>query len=128
MQLIEQLESRCLLASFTATSVAELIADINAANAAGGSNTITLAAGTTFKLNAVVNGFNGSNGLPQISAGDNLTIIGNANTIQRSTTRGTPAFRLFNIDYGASLTLNNLTLSGGLSDGGSGGGLYNDGT
>ena len=43
MRPVEHLEARRLLASFTASSVTELIADINAANAAGGSNTITLA-------------------------------------------------------------------------------------
>src|SRR5437868_1873334 len=77
MQLIEQLESRRLLASFTAASVADLIADINAANAAGGSNTINLAAGSTFKLTAVDNNNYGPNGLPVIASGDNLTILGN---------------------------------------------------
>src|SRR4051795_3866573 len=42
MRNVEPLESRRLLASFTASSVTDLIADINAANAAGGTNTITL--------------------------------------------------------------------------------------
>ena len=40
---LEQLEGRSLPTAFTATSVPELIADINAANLAGGDNTITLA-------------------------------------------------------------------------------------
>ena len=43
----EQLEGRAMLSSWTAASVADLIADINAANKAGGTNTITLAANTT---------------------------------------------------------------------------------
>jgi hypothetical protein len=43
-----------------------------------------------------------------------LTIIGNGDTIQRSTAKGTPAFRLFDV-AGASLTLQNLTLQGGLA-------------
>src|SRR4051812_40668751 len=116
MQLMEQLETRQLLTAFTAASVADLIADINAANAAGGSNTITLAPGTTFNLSAVDNQINpgGGNGLPVIAAGDDLAIIGNGDVIQRSTARGTPEFRLFNMDAGASLALNNLTLSGGV--------------
>src|SRR5438067_13688962 len=90
MQLIEQLESRCLLSSFTASSVAELIADIDAANAAGGSNMITLAAGTTFKLAAVDNITQsagrlneGATGLPVIGAGNDRTIVGNGATMQR---------------------------------------------
>ena len=109
MRQVEQLETRRLLASFTASSVAELVGDINAANAAGGSNTITLAAGTTFKLSSAE--------LP-ILAGDELTILGNGDTIERSTAASTPAFRLFGVAAGASLTLKNLTLSGGLAWGG----------
>src|SRR5882672_2573853 len=115
MRHVEQLETRCLLSSFTASSVAELVADINAANAAGGSNTITLAAGTTFKLNAVADNAFGPTGLPVITAGDDLTILGNADTIQRSTGTGTPMFRLFDVATGGSLALNNLTLSNGLA-------------
>jgi hypothetical protein len=115
MQQIEQLETRRLLASFTASTVAELIADINATNAAGGANSITLAPGTTFKLTAVYNNTSDPNGLPVIAAGNELTIVGNGDTIQRSTAKGTPAFRLFEVARGGSLALNNLTLSNGLS-------------
>ena len=46
-------------------------------------------------------------------AGDNLTIVGNGDTIERSTATGTPAFRLFDVAAGASLSLANLTLQGG---------------
>ncbi len=42
---LEPLEDRCLLSSYTAATVSDLIADINAANAAGGSNTISLVTG-----------------------------------------------------------------------------------
>jgi hypothetical protein len=42
--LLEILEERCVPSNYTAASVADLIADLNAANATGGSNTITLAA------------------------------------------------------------------------------------
>src|SRR5688572_4485690 len=103
MNCIDQLETRRLLASFTASSVAELIADINAANAAGGANTITLKPGASFKLTAVDNitqstgGIaQGATGLPVVAAGNNLTIVGNGATIQRSTGT-TPAFRLFGV-------------------------------
>src|SRR5262249_14120007 len=44
---LEALEDRALPSSYTAGTVADLIADINAANAAGGANTITLNPGTT---------------------------------------------------------------------------------
>ena len=52
---LEQLEDRHLPSSYTAASVSDLIADIKAANLAGGSNTISLVAGNTFSLTAVDN-------------------------------------------------------------------------
>jgi len=137
---LEALEDRTLLSNFTAASVSDLIADINAANKAGGTNTITLTAPTTspYVLTAVDNTTNGANGLPVISGGgkkvaaDNLTIIGNGDTIERSTALGTLAFRLFDVASGGSLTLENVTLQGGLAFGSGaaadGGAIYNQGT
>ena len=98
---LEPLEDRTVPSSFTATSVSDLIADINAANLAGGSNTITLVAGKTFTLTAVDNYTDGATGPPVIAANDNLTIIGNGDTIERSTTNATPAFRLLDVAAGA---------------------------
>jgi hypothetical protein len=101
--------------NFTAATVPDLIADMNASNLAGGSNTITLVTGKTFTLTAVDNGADGANGLPVIAAGDNLTILGSGDTVERSTAKGTPAFRLFDVAVGASLQLENMTLQGGLA-------------
>ncbi len=112
---LEQLEGRALPAAFTAASVSDLIADINAANAAGGSNTITLAAGSTFTLTAANNATDGPTGLPVIAANDNLIFRGNGDTVSRSSNAGTPAFRLLDVAAGASLTLENMTLQGGLA-------------
>ena len=55
---LEHLEDRTLLSNYSAASVSALIADINAANTAGGANTITLTAPTTspYALTAVNNG------------------------------------------------------------------------
>jgi hypothetical protein len=130
--LLERLEDRNLPSSYTAATVSDLIADINLANAAGGSNTITLVAGTTFTLNAVDNTTLGATGLPVIAANDNLTLVGNGDTIERSTASGTPAFRLLEVASGGALTLGNLTLQGGLStdqsgSGGVGGAILNQG-
>src|SRR6516164_3824850 len=94
---VKQLEDRTVPSSFTAGTVADLIADINAANTGGGSNTITLVAGTTFTLTAVDNTTDGATGLPVIAANDTLTIVGNGDTLQRSTASVTPAFRLFDV-------------------------------
>jgi hypothetical protein len=128
---LERLEDRTVPASFTAASVAELVADINAANLAGGANTITLAPGAAFTLTAADNTTDGANGLPVIAAGDDLTIQGNGAVIERSTAAGTPPFRLFDVTAGASLTLANLTLQGGLAYGewvaAQGGAVYNQG-
>lgn len=129
---VEPLEGRAVPASFTAGSVSDLRADINAANLAGGSNTITLLASTTFTLVEANNFADGATGLPVIAANDNLTIVGNADIIQRSTAKGTPAFRLFDVAAGAALALKNLTLQGGLAFGrggaAEGGAIYNQGT
>src|SRR5262245_30147052 len=112
---LELLEDRTVPAIFSATSVPELIAAIDAANQTAEADAITLAAGTTFTLSTVNNSTNGPTGLPTIAANSgNLTIVGNGDIIERSTATGTPAFRLFDIAAGASLILENLTLQGGL--------------
>jgi predicted outer membrane repeat protein len=114
---LEQLDHRVLPANYTAASVSALIADMNSANASGGANTITLTAATTtpYVLTALAESTLGAGpvGLPVIAANDNLTIVGGGDTIERSTTSGTPDFGLFFVALGASLTLQSLTLQGG---------------
>jgi len=128
---LEGLEGRTLLSNYTAASVADLIADIKLSNQAGGSNTITLVAGNPFQLTAVDNTTDGATGLPVIAANDSLTVVGNGDTIARGTAAGTPAFRLFDVAARASLTLQKLTLQGGLASGAGvsadGGAIYNQG-
>jgi hypothetical protein len=118
--------------SWSASTVSGLIAAINKANQIGGVNTITLAPGVTFTLSAVNNTADGATGLPVIAAGNNLTIIGNGATIARNTADSQPEFRLVNVAPGASLTLVNLTLQGGLAHGpgvwAQGGAILNQGT
>jgi hypothetical protein len=111
---VELLEARAVPANFTAATVTDLIADINAANQTAEADTITLAPGKTFTLTAPA-GSTGSAGLPNITATGALTIVGNGDVIERSTAKGTPAFNLINVALGASLTLQNLTLQGGLA-------------
>src|SRR5262245_60853942 len=117
---LEQLEDRMVSANFTASNVAALVADINAANLLGGANTITLAPGAIFTLTAADNATDGGNGLPVVAAGDDLTIVGSGDLIERSAAAGTPAFRLLDVAAGAALTLENLTLQGGLARPGGG--------
>lgn len=125
---VERLEGRALFASYSAATVSELIAAIDAANASKVADEITLAAGATFSLTAVNNSATGATGLPVIAAGSGgLTIVGDGATIERSAASGTPAFRLFDVAARASLTLRNLTLQGGLTPS-QGGAIYNGGT
>ncbi len=108
-----------------ATRVADLISAMNTANATTAADTIDLAAGCTYTLTAVdnTNAFDAEgSGLPTIpstaSAGT-LTINGNGATIIRDS--GAPDFRILSVNSGGSLTLNDLTISGGHSTGGAGG-------
>jgi hypothetical protein len=129
---LEQLEDRSLPSTYTAASVSDLIADIDAANLNGGPNTIVLASSTTFTLTATDNSSDGSNGLPVVAGPGSLTILGNGDTIQRSMDWVTPAFRLFDVAGGGSLTLQDLTLQNGLAVGSGtafeGGAVLNQGT
>jgi predicted outer membrane repeat protein len=64
--------------------------------------------------------------LPVIAANDNLTIVGNSDTIQRKS--NSPAFRIFEVASGASLALANLTVQNGSVPDDEGGGILNRGT
>jgi hypothetical protein len=129
---VEPLEGRAVPAFFTAATVAELIQHINDANALPGPDTISLASGATFNMTAVNNTVHGATGLPVVTDGDGLTIVGNGATIARTTVSGTPACRLLDVGVGASLSIQSLTLQGGLASsqyGGLplGGAVYNQG-
>jgi hypothetical protein len=106
-----------------------LIAAIDAANANGQTNTITLAAGT-YTLTAVDNTADGANGLPSITSPLTLQGAGASQTlIERPDSA--PSFRLLHIAPMGTLTVAGVTLMGGSSSLGSGfggGGLLNDGT
>jgi hypothetical protein len=137
---LEQLESRLTPAVFNvgAGDVATLITDINTANSNGQSNTINLT-NSIYSLPAVNNYWYGPNGLPPITS--NLTINGNGATLFRDS--GDLPFRFFYVSGGmelpaGSLTMDNLTLQGGLAEGGNsnlgggglgaGGAIFNQGT
>jgi hypothetical protein len=116
-----------------------LIEKINIANTNGEANTITLEAGTyllTAPVPSNMDMADGPNGLPLVTS--TLTIRGrgaNATTIERS--QAAPAFRLVRVTQTGALTLEGLTLQGGLLDppldppplkGFFGAGLFNRGT
>src|SRR5579864_1975236 len=123
-----------------------LITAIQDAVNAGGTQTIDLTSACTYTLTTVnnVSGLD-ANGLPLITNSVNLTINGNGATITRSAATSIdvptgPAFRFFEIARGAALTLNNLSLTNGLTprgadgiadpgqSGGNGGAIENFGT
>lgn len=117
----------------TASTVRQLIEDINYANQTGGAITISLAPGATFNLKAANNATDGGNGFPVIGSTKpvDLTIIGNGATIERIAVISRNyivenPFRLFDVASGSSLTLNQVVVKGGSS--GSGGAILNQGT
>ena len=126
------LRSACyLLGLFTATAaysavfnipngdVAGLISAMTVANSNGQADVINLAANGNYVLTAPDNSLNGPNGLPVVNndaTGLDLTINGNGATIERSTATGTPAFRIFQLNFQAALACNGLTIKNGLLD------------
>jgi hypothetical protein len=121
---LEVLEDRTVPTVFNVGGgdVAALIADINTANGNGQSNTINLTK-STYTLTTINVFWYGPDGLPAIYS--NLTINGNGATIQRASDADN--FRLFYVSSGLSglpkgnLTLNDLTLAGGVAHGGDSG-------
>ena len=111
-----------------------LIAAIANAVTAGGTQTVALASACTYTLTTVNNGSGvNTNGLPRINNNVDLTVTGNNATITRD--GAASRFRLFQVDSGATLRLNDITLSGGHTpdgapsqNGGDGGAIYNAGT
>jgi hypothetical protein len=128
---VEPLEDRTVPADFSAATVPELIAAIDASNLTAETDSITLVAGSTFTLTAVHNTADGPTGLPVIAPGEDLTVVGNGCVIERSAAAGTPAFRLLDVSARGALALTDVTLQGGLAFGYSsaacGGAIYSQG-
>jgi hypothetical protein len=140
---LEVLEDRTVPTVFSVGpgDVVTLIADIGGANINGqSSNTINLSPGV-YDLTAIDNYWYGPNGLPPIES--NLIIHGNGAVIERDPGTKTPDFRLFYVSGGmelsaGSLTMDNVTLQGGIAKGGdsgtggggmgAGGAIFNQGT
>lgn len=105
-----------------------LRAALDAANAAGG-GVIRLAPGSVNTLAevAAVNGLEGGSGLPSVTAA--VTIEGNGAVVERRAAPGTPPFRIFHVAPQGRLTLRDLTICNGATEGYTdGGGLWNTGT
>ena len=143
---LETLEHRLALTTFivpagdiantgdASTETGGLVWAINQANAAGGTNTISLASGATYDFTAADNYWYGPNALPAISSA--IVVQGNGAMLDRDSSLAqttADAFRFFYVSGGLSglpagnLTLDDLTLQNGLAKGGDsdegGGGL-----
>jgi hypothetical protein len=99
-----------------------LVWAIQQANSTPGETVIELAENGTYTLTAVDNTTYGPNGLPVIT--ETVIIEGNGATIQRDAS-AEERFRIFAVESTGTLALNDLTISGGFSDG-SGGGIFNN--
>ncbi|MED7950252.1 hypothetical protein ACFWOG_17705 [Kitasatospora sp. NPDC058406] len=102
-----------------------LVAAVNAANTAGGGD-VVLAANCTYTITSPHSSDgDGPNALPVITTA--ITLTGDTDTITRSSTPGTPAFRIAKVSAGGSLTLKGkVTLRNGRAAT-DGGGILNHG-
>jgi len=103
-------------AVFPASDAATLINFINLANTAADPDVISLTGDIT--LTAINNAVDGNNGLPSITTP--ITIEGGGYTIS-----GNNTFRIFHVSAAGTLTLNNVTITGGADT--NGGGIYSNG-
>jgi hypothetical protein len=117
----------------TASTVTQLIADINYANKAGGAITINLEPNTTFDLNQINNtsySYYNANALPIIGGTKavDLTILGNGDTIEWAggSKYSNVEVRLLDVAQMDSLTLDHVSLQNGSAI--DGGAIYNQGT
>jgi predicted outer membrane repeat protein len=101
------------------TTVTDLIAAITDANGTSEADTICLTDSTYTFTTAHIP----LNALPAITS--EITIIGNGAALSRQA--GSPLFGFFEVNTGGSLTLDNLTLSGGDVGNDTGGALVNEG-
>jgi opacity protein-like surface antigen len=112
----------------TTGDTAGLIAAINQANTAAGPDTVVLGQGCTYTILQQHNGWYGFTGLPPIAS--DITVEGNGATITRAANGFSYRFFFVGADPGraetlnyvspgaGSLTLRDVTLSGGLAKGG----------
>src|SRR5579875_1547295 len=112
-------------ATTVACSVSSLASAVATATSGPGPNSITLTSSCTYTFSTPNNSTAGGNALPVITG--NVIVNGSGAVLARSTASGTPEFRFFDVAAGATLTINDLTLSDGLVNNGQqgGGAIYN---
>lgn len=92
-----------------------LVDAVSQVSSSGGLVTLELAAGCRYTLSAATDQTDGPSGLASIRSA--VTVVGNGATIERSPAQGTPAFRLFHVASGGTLTLRDLAIINGRSEG-----------
>jgi hypothetical protein len=97
-------------AATVACDPAALVSALAAVSGSGQGGTISLTPGCTYAMSAVNNSADGNNAFPDVLG--NVTVVGNGATITRSSA-ATDSFRYFLVDDGGSLTLSDLTITGG---------------
>ena len=105
------------LASGNSDASITLLDAITAADNSPGTTSIVLQSQQVYALTQADNAWYGPDGLPPVTS--QVAIQGNGATIARSSTAST--FRLFYVGGGGVLTLTDVTLTGGLAQGGAGG-------
>jgi len=136
---LEVLEERRLLSSFVVNSVADtdpaalpggtvtLRSALNAANTAGGANTITFAAGLTISGAVTINLNHTLGALPDLNS--NITLQGPGASLLTVQPAVAHDFGIFKIDSGRTVAISGLTIAngGGFLSGGvlDGGGVFN---
>ena len=93
---------------------------ITQVNGTKGSNIINFSVTGTITLTSALPNLGNTTGLTEIEGPGAKSLI-----VSRSSTSGTPAFRIFTIDTGADVTASGLTITGGMAD--QGGGILIDG-
>ncbi|HZV06696.1 MAG TPA: Ig-like domain repeat protein [Gemmataceae bacterium] len=137
---LEHLEDRIVPSNNYTVAAGDTVGLINAINSAnsdsasnitGDTITLTYSATNPYKFSSTNNTTNGANVLPVITA-VGLTIEGNGSTLNAGLNSNLNAGsfgRLFDVASGASVTLVNMTLTGGLASGSTaqGGAVYDAG-
>ena len=101
---------------FTANTSADLVSAIQSANSTPGNDEIDLASGGDYQFTTANDSTVGPTALPAVTG--TLLIVGNGSTIERT---GSTAMRLLYVESTGTLIIENLTLQGGLAQGGNGG-------
>ncbi len=126
---VEHLEGRTLLSTWPVTTIdnsgdGSLRWAIEKANENNGNDTIDIQVAGTITLKSALPDLSDTTGLTEIKGPGASSL-----TVERSSDPGTPEFRIFTVNAGATINLSGLTITNGsvYQEGAEGGGIENDG-